>query len=411
MADHAPRTVLCLASYEKGAGFLRECHHQGWRVLLLTTTALEHADWPREALHDIFYMPDLSDQMAVLHAVSYLARTHALDRVVALDDYDVEIAAAVREHLRLPGMGASQARLVRDKLAMRTRAHQQGIAVPDFVHLLNEAAIARFLEDVPPPWLLKPRSEVSTIGITRVSTPDEVWARRDALGDHASYHLLERYVHGAVYHVDSIIVDGVVLFAEVHQYARPPLDVYHDGGLAVTRTVARGAADEAALLGLNERVIQALGVRRGVTHMEFIRGQDDGRLYFLEVGARVGGAYIGDLVAAATGVDLWAEWARIETLADGRAYTPPTARHDYAAAIVSLARQEAPDTSGYTDAEIVVRVAKPHHVGFVLCSPDPARLSMLLDDYSHRIGQDFSAVLPPWMNRPPNPGTQPAPSG
>jgi len=117
------------------------------------------------------------------------------------------------------------------------------------------------------------------------------------------------------------------------------------------------------------------------------------------------------LVAAATGVDLWAEWARLETLGDGRAYTPPAARHDYAAAIVSLARQEAPDTSGYTDAEIVVRVAKPHHVGFVLCSPDPARLSMLLDDYSHRIGQDFSAILPPWMNRPPNPSTQPAPSG
>ena len=51
---------------------------------------------------------------------------------------------------------------------------------------------------------------------------------------------------------------------------------------------------------------------RGVTHAEYIRAHADGRFYFLEIAARVGGAFISDLVEAATGINLWREWARIE---------------------------------------------------------------------------------------------------
>jgi biotin carboxylase len=51
---------------------------------------------------------------------------------------------------------------------------------------------------------------------------------------------------------------------------------------------------------------------RGVTHAEYIRAHADGRYYFLEIAARVGGAFIADLVEVSTGVNLWREWARIE---------------------------------------------------------------------------------------------------
>src|SRR5262249_38095298 len=157
----------------KGAEFMRACKRLGCTVYLLTVTALDQADWPRASLDDVYYMPDLSDLPAVTNAISYLARTHVIDRIVALDDYDVETAAALREHLRLPGMGISAARLVRDKLAMRVAAQAHGVPVPDFMPALNYDRIRTYMDSVPPPWVLKPRSEASTIGITRINAPDE----------------------------------------------------------------------------------------------------------------------------------------------------------------------------------------------------------------------------------------------
>ena len=55
----APRTILCLASFHKGHEFIREAKAQGWRVYLLTSQSLKDAEWPRESLDDIFYMPDV----------------------------------------------------------------------------------------------------------------------------------------------------------------------------------------------------------------------------------------------------------------------------------------------------------------------------------------------------------------
>jgi hypothetical protein len=211
---------------------------------------------------------------------------------------------------------------------------------------------------------------------------------------------LERYMPGAVYHADSIVSGGQVVFTETHQYGRPPLDVFHEGGISITHTVRHGSDDERALLDANVRVIEAVGLADGVCHVEFIKADADGQFYFLEVGARVGGAYIANVVEAATGVDLWAEWARIETAQGAAPYRVPEWRHDYAGAILSLARQEAPDTSAYDDPEIVWRLDKRHHVGFVVASPDYDRLTTLLDGYSRRFAAEFAAALPPWESRP-----------
>ena len=69
------------------------------------------------------------------------------------------------------------------------------------------------------------------------------------------------------------------------------------------------------LLQMNEALLRAFGLTDGVSHSEFIRAHDSGQFYFLETSARVGGANIADLVEAATGVNLWAEWANVEVAA------------------------------------------------------------------------------------------------
>ena len=368
----ATLTVLAIASYEKGHEFLREAKRQGCRVLLLTSESLKAtAQWPRESLDDIFYMPDVQkvwNRDDTRKAVSYLAQREAIDRIVPLDDFDLETAAELREHLRLPGLGESQTRYFRDKLAMRMQAQKSGLNVPEFVHILNRPRIHAFLHSTAGPWVLKPRLFAGAIGIHRIHQPDQLWPLLDALGDEQSYFLLERYIPGDVYHVDSIVFGGTVRFAIASRYGRPPLDVAQGGGIFTTRILNHGSEMEQSLLAKNERVLQAMSLSDGVSHTEFILGAD-GKLYFLETSARVGGAHIAELVEAATGVNLWAEWAKIEVaLGRNHAYQVVALREEYAGLLVSLANQEHADTSRFDDPEIVWRMDRAHHVGFIVRS-------------------------------------------
>jgi biotin carboxylase len=175
-------TILCLSSYFKGGAFLEECKRHGCYTILVTSQDLEHEAWPREAIDEFFVMPfaTLFKQPDITHAIAYLARTRKIDRIIALDDFDVETVADLREHLRMPGMGGSTARYFRDKLAMRVQARDEGIPVPPFVHVLNYAELRAYMDSVPSPWVLKPRSEASSMGIRKVNSADDLWpaARR-----------------------------------------------------------------------------------------------------------------------------------------------------------------------------------------------------------------------------------------
>ena len=392
-------TILCLASYEKGHEFLREAKRQGCTVVLLTSLSLQgKADWPVESIDEIFYMPDQNHEWNrgdTVKAVSYLARTRAIDRVVALDDFDVEMAAGLREHLRLPGMGETTVRHFRDKLAMRMKAREGGLNVPDFVHVLNYDSLRRFMEITPPPWVLKPRSMAGAIGIKKIHRADEFWPAIEQLGDMQSYYLLEQFVHGNIFHVDCIVSEKQVVFAIASGYGRPPMEVSHGGGIFTTRILERDSDDALRLVEENQRVMAALGMVRGVSHTEFIKAKSDGRIYFLETSARVGGAHIVELVEAATGLNLWAEWAKVEVAGADGGYRPPALNQDYAALLISLARQQHPDTSAYTDAEIVWRLVQDHHAGLIVKSPSAARVRELLASYEWRFTEDFYAYAPP----------------
>jgi biotin carboxylase len=170
--------------------------------------------------------------------------------------------------------------------------------------------------------------------------------------------------------------------------------VAHRGGVSTSHTLRRGSALERRLLAFNRKLLAGLGFGSGTTHAEFIHAAEDGELYFLEAAARVGGAYTVETVEAATGVNLWREWARVELATPERPYAPPPVRRDYGGVAVSLARQERPDTSTYDDPEVVFRVDKPHHVGLVVRSPKYARVETLLEDYRRRFAADFLAVAP-----------------
>jgi hypothetical protein len=390
-----PLSVLCLASYFKGNRFLERLKAEGATVYLLTVEKKLTEPWARHACDEVFAVKSTTDRRSLINSVAYLVRTRKIDRVVALDDFDVEVVAHLREHFRMTnaGHGDSDARFFRDKLAMREKARQIGVRCPRFTSLFHHHDVRKFLAEVPGPWLIKPRGEASAAGIRKLHSADEVWKRVEEMGDDANFALLEEMVPGDLFHVDSLTHNGQVVFAEVNAYWRPLLDVYHGGGVYATRTVKRDKPEVAELRAINAKLLEGFGLGQGASHTEFMKAHRDRQFYFIETSSRVGGSNTAEMVEAASGINLWSEWAKLE-LSRGGSYSPPPPKSCYAGVVASLSRFETPDTSSFTDPEIVFRMDMKQHIGLVVAADSPERVEQLLTNYIERIGRNFGAALP-----------------
>ena len=195
-------TILCIASYYKGNRFMQGLKSCGARVLLLTSKKHEDKAWPRESLDNIFYMDaderNHWDMNNVIKGLAWLMRNEKVDRIVALDDFDVEKGALLREEFRIAGMGQTTARYFRDKLAMRLKAKAAGIPCPEFTAVFNDEMVNEFIRTVPVPWMLKPRGEASATGIKKIHSGDELWSKLNELGEERHTYLLERFIPGQV---------------------------------------------------------------------------------------------------------------------------------------------------------------------------------------------------------------------
>lgn len=392
--SHKPLNFLCITTYFKGEDFIRSCKAESNNVYLLTKKNLENEQWPWESIDDVFYVEEWN-QEDVVKGIAYKFRTIKFDRFVALDDFDVEKVASLREHFRMPGMGRTTALYFRDKLAMRIKAKEEGVHIPEFTSLFSNDVINEYAESVSPPWLIKPRMEASATGIKKIQNKDELWQMVNELGDERDNYLIEKFAPGDVYHVDGLNVDGKVVFARVSKYLDTPFEVAHGGGIFRSASSEIGSKVEKGLQKMNAQVMKAFGMQFGASHTEFIQSKATGKLYFLETSSRVGGANLAEMVEYASGINLWAEWAKIEIAnLKKQKYTLPKITNRYAGIVVSLSRFEHPDTSSFTDTEIAWRMDKAWHIGLIVVSDSSERVLELLDKYTERIGNEFHASLP-----------------
>lgn len=295
---------FCLATRLHGVEFLRAAAALGVRTTLLTLEGLGEAAWPREALEDLATMPAGMSVEQVLNTASWMARSRIYHRVIALDAGDLLLAAALREHLRVPGMGLTTAGYYRDRLAMRIGAGELGFAVVDFARVLHDEEVRGFMDRVPPPWRLLPRRRDPAWAEFRIDTPEELWARLAELGDARSRYLLESLVEGERFLVASILNEGAVAFSVALQRGQ---------GTASAETLAtvdRGSRAWMELTAIQAGLTPSLGLVRGLACARFVQRAGHFLLEEIEVG--ISDDALARVVHAATGIDLWREWARLE---------------------------------------------------------------------------------------------------
>ncbi|MDR6515315.1 ATP-grasp domain-containing protein [Chryseobacterium camelliae] len=394
------KIIVCISCYYKGYDFMDEMQKLGNRVILITSENLRDKNWPWHAIEETFYMPESKPSVwnldHLVQGFSYIMQTRKVDAVVALDDYDVEKAALIRETFRIPGMGQTTHRYFRDKLAMRQKADQSTINVPEFTAVFNNDEIHHFTQKVSAPWVLKPRSEASASGIRKINSEYELWEALNALGDERHLFLLESFKPGDVYHVDSLTFNNDTIFTSASQYLAPPMQVSHEGGVFMTKTLGTDSDEFMELSDLNTQLLTAFGLKNGATHTEFIKGKDDRKWYFLETSSRVGGAHIPDLVEAATHINIWREWARIEdALLKNKEYKIADPEGYYAGLIIALIKDQSPDYRDFESEEVIKFLPIDHHIGIVFRSDDPDVIQEKLDDAAVTIQEEMLSILPP----------------
>ena len=394
--ENNTKTFICISNYFKGNDFLINLKKLGNKVFLITSEKLRDKPWAFDSIDEIFYMPgqDIDwDLDMLLQGVAGLMRTEKVDAIVALDDFDVEKATYLRENLRVDGMGQTTGRYFRDKLAMRVKAHAEGVPVPPFSALFNDEYINHFAETVSPPWVLKPRSEASANGIMKVHSKEELWEKIHELGGNRIKYLVEQFKPGAVYHCDGLNFNSKVLFSLTSQYLATPMEISQGGGIFRSANIPYNSADDKAIKKVNEQVMKAFGMKHGATHTEFIKCNEDGKIYFLETSSRVGGAHLAEMVEAASDINLWGEWAKIEdALVRGKEYKVPSQKKQFAGIVLTLSKFEQPDLSGFNDSEVCFRVPLEYHAGLIVKCDKHERVRELLDDYAERLVRDFATV-------------------
>lgn len=394
--ENSAKTFVCISNYFKGADFLVNLKKLGNTVFLVTSEKLRDKPWPHQYIDEIFYMEGQDTDWNLEHlllGVGNLMKDHKIDAIVALDDFDVEKATYLRENLRIDGMGQTTGRYFRDKLAMRMRAKSFGIPIPAFAPLFNDHEINNFADTVSPPWVLKPRSEASASGIIMVQDKESLWMHINEMGNNRFKYLVEQFKPGDVYHCDGLNLEGKVLFSITSRYLATPMEISQGGGIFRSANIEYNSADDKAIKKQNEAVMKAFGMKHGATHTEFIKCKEDGKIYFLETSSRVGGAHLAEMVEAASGINLWGEWAKVEdSLIRGTTYKLPKSKKNYAGIVLTLSKYEYPDLSSFSDDEVCFRVPLEYHAGLIVNSDKHEKVLELLDDYADRLVRDFAAV-------------------
>ena len=196
------------------------------------------------------------------------------------------------------------------------------------------------------------------------------------------------------YHVDSFSSAGKIVFSQSSQYLSPPYEVTHSSGIFRSISVQYGSNDDTTLQKLNSSVLHAFGIKDGPSHTEFIKCRKTDRFYFLETASRLAGAFIPEMVEAASGVDLWKEWAVCETaLCKGESYKIPKRKQEYAGIVTSLSKYPSPDYDDFKakKGEIFHTIEFIHHVGLIVKSSDRSRVEALIEEFTALIQERYHA--------------------
>ncbi len=273
----------------------------------------------RHTLADFVRVPDALDVGALSAGVEELrGRGQRVDLLLGtFEELQVPLAV-VRERLGLPGMTPQASENFRDKARMKDvlRAHGLPCARHGLAHSVDEARA--FVEEIGFPLIAKPPAGSGARGTFRIADAGELERCLTQMSPSPEQPtLIEEFVVGSEHSFDSIAIDGEVVWHSINHYFPSPLEVVRSPWIQWCVLLPREGDDPryAPIRGVAGPALRALGMRTGMSHMEWFR-RPDGSVAISEVGARPPGARFMNLISWAHDFDAFKAWA--ETMVFGR---------------------------------------------------------------------------------------------
>ena len=221
-----------------------------------------------------------------------------IEGIISIEELYQETAAYLRSHYQTKGLKMEDISRFRDKLVMKKFALEKKVKVPEFEILRNWETTKEFLHKHNK-VVIKPVNGVGSMSTFIVDSEKKLKSVIDNLKINKEY-ILEKYIDGDVYHIDSLIANGKVLLNNVMKYETPAVEFKNIESLSAI--TLNDEALETILKNEAKRILRAFKVDNGVTHLEVFVSK--GEIIFCEIAIRPGGSGIVEVIEGLYGINL-----------------------------------------------------------------------------------------------------------
>ena len=250
---------------------------------------------------DKYKVINIIDEQACLE----YAKEEKIDGVLtAATDYGVLTASYIAQEMGLPGLDYEVARLIKNKYRVRKCLYENQVDDMSPVYEVStDTDISNLALKIQFPVMVKPRDGSGSRGVSRV---DDALAFEKACciameTSNSKCATVEPFIFGEEYGAESIVVNGAVYVLGIMKkwMTQPPY--YAELGHGIPTNLAPEIEERAK--HCVERAIKAFGINFGSVNIDMII-TDDGRVYIIDVGARMGGNLIGShIIPIGTGIE------------------------------------------------------------------------------------------------------------
>lgn len=248
--------------------------------------------------HELYVLPNLVDGPEINSVIrSIIQKSNKIDYLVALSEYDMELAGIIRSRFEINGMNKEVSKNFTNKVTMKRALEQSHIRFPKFLSSLNN--LNDFVEINGFPFVVKPHYGAASHGVSIIKNKDELFTFLRDTKNLDDYEC-EEFIDMPIVHVDGVIQDSQLVFARASRYIGTCFE--YTLGKPLGSIVLDSQKDQDTLSRFAKEVVIALGLKDGVFHLEAF--YDDENVIFLEVGARQGGGEVVPLMKQLFNVDL-----------------------------------------------------------------------------------------------------------
>ncbi|MDA8020895.1 MAG: ATP-grasp domain-containing protein [Thermoanaerobaculia bacterium] len=239
-------------------------------------------------------------------------RLGRVDRLLGMLEQIQGPLAEVRRRLDIPGMSPEVARNFRDKDRMKAVLREAGLPVARSRRITQPSDLEKLTDEVGFPIVVKPLQGAGARATFRVENGDQLLQTMSQIpAAPENPWQAEEFVRGEENTFETIFTQGKPRWWSGTRYLPGPLTVLENPWIQYTVLLpAEPETDFLEFRDINFAALKALGLKTGLSHMEWFR-RDDGSMVISEVGARPPGVHIMPLNTYAHQRDIIQAWGAL----------------------------------------------------------------------------------------------------